>query len=142
MIDKVLVDTNILVYAYDNSDTKKQPQALTTLNQLFEENRGIISTQILGEFFITVTRKISDPLTIEEGINSLQNYMRAWTIVEITPMIILEAARGVKDYQLNFWDAQIWATARLNQIGVIYSEDFNTGSFLEGVQFINPLIEA
>ena len=142
MIDKVLVDTNILVYAYDNSDPKKQPRALTTLNQLFDTNRGIISTQILGEFFITVTRKIPDPLTIEEGINSLQNYIRAWTIVEITPMIILEAARGVKDYQLNFWDAQVWATARLNQIGVIYSEDFNTGSFLEGVQFINPLVKA
>ena len=142
MIDKVLVDTNILVYAYDNSDPKKQPQALITLNQLFDTNRGIISTQILGEFFITVTRKIPDPLTIEEGINSLQNYMRAWKIVEITPMIILEAARGVKDYQLNFWDAQIWATARLNQIGVIYSEDFNTGIFLEGVQFINPLDKA
>ncbi len=54
-------------------------------------------------------------------------------------MIVLEAARGVRDYQFSFWDAQIWATARLNQIPTIYSEDFNVNSAIEGVRFLNPL---
>ena len=53
-------------------------------------------------------------------------------------MIILEAARGVETHHLSFWDAQIWATARLNQIPIVFSEDFNTGASLEGVRFINP----
>ena len=55
-----------------------------------------------------------------------------------TPLIIFEAGRGVRDYQLSYYDAQIWATARLNQIPTIFSEDFNNGATLEGVQFINP----
>ncbi len=53
-------------------------------------------------------------------------------------MIVLEAARGVRDHQFSFWDAQIWATARLNQISVVFSEDFNPGWITEGVRFVNP----
>ena len=56
-------------------------------------------------------------------------------------MIFLEAARGVRDYQFNFWDAQIWAAARLNQVPVVFSEDFNTGQVTEGVRFVNPFAE-
>ena len=56
----------------------------------------------------------------------------------MTGLIVLEAARGIWDHQLNFWDAQIWAAARLNQIGVIFSEDFSPGAIIEGVRFINP----
>jgi predicted nucleic acid-binding protein len=52
---------------------------------------------------------------------------------------VLEVIRGVKEYQLSFWDAQIWATAKLNQISVIYSEDFNVGAIIEGVRFVNLL---
>ena len=57
----------------------------------------------------------------------------------MTPTIVLEAARGVIDHQLRFWDALIWATAKLNQIPVILSEDFRSGASLEGVRFVNPL---
>jgi predicted nucleic acid-binding protein len=139
MKDKILVDTNILVYAYDNSEAIKQAKYISILDQLVKTNCGVITTQILAEFFVTVTRKIPQPLTITEAIKSLENYQKSWLILEITPMIILEAARGVRDYQINFWDAQIWATAKLNQIPTVYSEDFNVDSFLEGVNFINPL---
>lgn len=52
---------------------------------------------------------------------------------------MVDAARGVLDHQLSFWDALIWATAKLNQIPVILSEDFRSGTSLEGVRFINPL---
>jgi len=56
----------------------------------------------------------------------------------VSGLIILEAARGVETYQLSFWDAQIWASARLNQIPIIFSEDFNVGASIEGVRFVNP----
>ena len=61
------------------------------------------------------------------------------TVVNVTPTIVLEAVRGVIDHQLSFWDALIWATAKLNQIAVILSEDFRSGASLEGVRFVNPL---
>jgi predicted nucleic acid-binding protein len=59
-------------------------------------------------------------------------------VFELSGAIILEAARGVRDYKFSYWDAQIWATARLNQIPTVFTEDFNVGSTIEGVSFINP----
>ena len=53
--------------------------------------------------------------------------------------MVLEAVRGVRDHRFSFYDAQIWAVARLNSIPVILSEDFNTGASIEGVLFVNPL---
>ena len=53
-------------------------------------------------------------------------------------MIVLEAARGVLDHNMSYYDAQVWASARLNQIPIIFSEDFNDGSVIEGVRFVNP----
>ncbi len=53
-------------------------------------------------------------------------------------MVVLEALRGVRDHQLSYYDAQVWATARLNQVPVIFSEDFKPNATLEGVRFVNP----
>jgi predicted nucleic acid-binding protein len=66
--------------------------------------------------------------------------MRLWPVFDLTPFIVLDAARGVRDYQLSYYDAQIWACARLNQVAVVLSEDFSEGSFLEGVRFVNPFV--
>ena len=64
--------------------------------------------------------------------------MSSFSIFDLTPMVVLEALRGVRDYQLSYYDAQVWATARLNQVPVIFSEDFNSNATLEGVRFVNP----
>ncbi len=138
---KVFVDTNVLVYAYDRSEPEKQPQALTVLNHLVTTKTGVISTQVMAEFFVTVTQKITPPLTVDEGYHRLANYLQAWTVIDMSGMIVLEAVRGVRDYQFSFWDSQIWAAARLNQISVIFSEDFSVGSVIEGVRFVNPFAE-
>lgn len=141
MTAKFFVDTNILIYAYDTSNPDKQTAALQTLDRLVTSGTGVISTQVLAEFFVMVTsdRKFPNALSIVEAGNRIQNYILAWEVVEVTGAIVLEAIRGVKEYQLSFWDAQIWATAKLNQIPVVYSEDFNVGAIIEGVRFINPL---
>lgn len=139
MIDKIFVDTNILVYPYDNSEPEKQAKSIAVLDRLIASNSGVISSQILAEFFVTVTRKIATPLTISEAIARIENYLNIWIVVEVTPLIVLEAAKAVKNYQLSFWDAQILATAKLYEIPLIYSEDFNQGACLDGVKFVNPL---
>lgn len=141
MSSRVFVDTNILVYTCDRSEPHKQRQALQILDQMTLTRAGVISTQVLAEFFVTVTssRKFSSPMSVAESYEHLQDYISSWEVVNVTALIVLEAARGVRDYQFSFWDAQLWATARLNQISVIYSEDFNVGSAIEGVHFVNPL---
>jgi predicted nucleic acid-binding protein len=141
MSDKIFVDTNVLVYAYDRSEPKKQRQALQVLDYLAVAGTGAISTQVLSEFFVTVTRKITSPLSQDQAYDRVKNYLQSWTVLNLTGMVVLEAVRGVQDYQFSFWDAQIWATARLNQISVIFSEDFNAGAVIEGVRFVNPFAE-
>ena len=138
MSDKVFVDTNLLVYAYDRSEPKKQRQASRILDRLALAGMGVIDTQIMAEFFVAVTRKISAPLSVAEAYQRIQNYIRSWPVLGISEMVVLEAVRGVRDHQFSFWDAQVWAAARLNQIPVVFSEDFNTGPIIEGISFVNP----
>jgi predicted nucleic acid-binding protein len=141
MNDKIFVDTNVLVYAYDRSEPQKQRQALEVLDRLAVSRVGVISTQVLAEFFVAVTRKIGTPLSVPEACMRVKNYLQAWTVLDLTGMIVLEAARGVREHQFNFWYAQIWAAARLNQIPIVFSEDFNVGAVTEGVHFANPFAE-
>ena len=141
MSASVFVDTNVLVYAYDRSEPDKQRRALEVLNHLALTSAGAISTQVLAEFFVAVTREIPVPLSASEAYQRIENYLRSWVVLDVTSLIVLEAARGVGEYQFNFWDAQIWATARLNQIPVVFSEDFNVGQVTEGVQFVNPFAD-
>lgn len=140
---KVFIDTNILIYAWDGSEPQKQKKALSILEQLVARGAGVISTQILAEFFVNVTspRKFSKPMSIIEAHEYIEDYLQVCEVVSVTPAIVLEAARGVRDHQFSFWDAQVWATAKLNQTTVVYSEDFNVGAQIEGVRFINPLVE-
>ena len=79
------------------------------------------SAQVLAEFFMTMTWKIEPVLAPEEAMRSIQNYILSWNVVPITAGIVLEAAKGVLDHKLHFWDAQIWAAARLNQIPLVLS---------------------
>ena len=134
----ILVDTNLLVYAHDRGEYRKQERAIETLRGLQLTAGAILSAQCLGEFFRAVTRGPQPKLTLEEAALQVDLLARAWPVLDVTPQIVLEAVRGVQDHQLAYWDAQVWATARLNQIPVIFSEDFAVGSILEGVRFVNP----
>lgn len=138
MSGEVLVDTNVLAYAYDRSESVKQRRALTVLDRLASTQRGVLTTQVLGELFVTLTRKLTERLTTEEAAERVQHYVLSWPILDVTRLIVLEAARGTHLYRLSFWDAQIVATARLNQIPVIFSEDFGADRTLDGIRIINP----
>jgi predicted nucleic acid-binding protein len=138
MADRILVDTNILLYAYDRGEPAKQPMALALLDRLVAHDLGALTPQVLAEFFVNATKKLQPPLTIEEAHSRVQNYLLSWEILDITGTVVLEAVRGVRNYRMPYWDAQIWASARLNQIPIVLSEDFGDGVVIEGVRFVNP----
>lgn len=142
MADEILVDTNVLVYAYDRAEPRKQKRALETLRRLAVGGRGRLSAQLLGEFFRAVTRKILWPLIPNDAYDQIATLIRAFSALPITPLIVLKAARGVRDHQLNYRDAQVWATARPNQIPLVLSEDFRDGFVLHGVRFADPFARA
>ena len=141
MSGRVFLDTNILVYVYDFSEPLKQKKALLVVDRLIRTTRATISPQVVGEFYQATTRYSRPLLTPVEARERLTHYLAACHVVPVTQLIALEALRGIKAHQFSFWDAQIWATARLNQIVDIYSEDFNSGATIEGIRFTNPLTD-
>jgi predicted nucleic acid-binding protein len=138
MTGKFLVDTNVLVYAYDRSSDEKRRRAAGILQSLAETDSGMLSTQILSEFFVVVTKKIKPPLTVNEAYFSVSNYIHSWNVTNISTFILLEAIRGVQVHNFSYFDSLVWATARMNQIATVLSEDFASGSIVDGVRFINP----
>jgi predicted nucleic acid-binding protein len=139
-MDQVLIDTNVLVYTHQTEDQAKRSRAIEVVETLAQDKRGRLSTQVLGEFVrVTATGKRAI-LTIEEARGQLDALLRMFVIFEVTPFTVLEAARGVQQHQLSYYDAQIWATALLHQIPTIYTEDFTHGRFIEGVEFVNPFL--
>jgi predicted nucleic acid-binding protein len=141
MADKILVDTNILLYAYDKGEPVKQPLAVSVLDRLTTLRLGVLTPQILGEFFVNATGKLKAPLTLEQAYERIQNYLLSWEVLDLSGWIVLEAVRGVRTYSMAYWDAQIWASARLHQIPLIFTEDINTGAVIEGVRFVSPFEE-
>ena len=134
----VLVDTNLLVYAWDPADALKQARAIATLDGLRSAGSGRLSVQSLAEFFAAITRGAKPRLTLAEATKQVEGLAASWPVLDVTPLVVIEATRGVREHQLAYWDAQLWATARLNQIPVIFSEDFAGGSVLKGVRFVDP----
>jgi predicted nucleic acid-binding protein len=135
-----LVDTNVLVYAYDRTEPRKQIRAHEVLNNLVLAGTGVLTTQVLGEFFWVVTRKLRQTFTLRQAFERVEKYLESWRVLAVTPEILLEAARGAAEFNMPYYDAQIWASAKLNQIPIVLSEDFSNGRRIEGVQFLNPFV--
>ncbi len=134
----ILIDTSLLLYVFDAADTRRQNQAIEVLRHLEGAGSGRLSVQSLAEFASVATRKLRPPLTPAQTLQQVERFSQAMPVVDLTPAIVIEAARGVRDHHLAYCDAQIWAAARLNQIPIIFSEDFSSGTTLEGVRFVDP----
>lgn len=136
----VLIDTNVLVYAHQPAEKGKYTRAVEVIETLADARQGRLSAQILGEFMSATTRGRRPILTIDEARAQVTLLAEAMPVLDLTSPIVLEAARGVSEHQLSYYDAQIWATARLNQVSTIFTEDFQEGRRLDGVRFVNPLV--
>lgn len=134
-----LIDTNILVYALDRAEPVKQARAIDVLAVLKESGLAAVSTQILAEFFNAVMLRLKVPLSPAEAYDKTEAITQRFSVIEVSQATVLEAARAARDYQISYWDAQIWATAKLNQIPYVLTEDVPGREMLEGVRFINPL---
>lgn len=134
----ILADTNLLLYCYDRRAPAKQEMAINVVGELARSGAGRLSVQCLAEFVKVAIRARKPILTAEEAAASVANYARKWKILDITAEVVERAARAVRAHRLNYWDAQIWATARINEVETIFSEDFSSGTSLDGVRFVNP----
>jgi len=96
MSDKLFLDTNILVYAYDTSQPEKQAQAQALLTQGIEQENVVLSAQVLGEFFVVVTRRIQTPLSAEEAEQVIE-LLGILPVVEIDLKLVRRALSVHKD---------------------------------------------
>ena len=107
---------------------------------LQERASGCISVQSLAEFFSATTRGREPLLSVANACTRQSELARMWRVLDLTPAIALEAAAGVRDHRMSYWDAQIWATARLNQLPFVLSEDFQDGMVLGEVRVMDPFL--
>jgi predicted nucleic acid-binding protein len=135
MSGKVFLDTNILVYAQDGRAPKKQKRSREIITTLVEQDAGVVSTQVLQEFYVAATRKLGvDPLAAKAVLKTLSMF----EMVQVTPALIDEAVDGSILNRISFWDALVVVSAASSGCGQIYSEDLNPGQRIRGVEIFNP----
>jgi predicted nucleic acid-binding protein len=137
----ILLDTNILVYAFDRREAEKRTQAMKVILELQSAELGCLSVQNLSEFINATTRGAEPLLSVELASAYVEDFRAAFPVFPLTVSIVLEALRGVREHQLSYFDAQLWGCAKLNQVPFIFSEDFQDGQTLEGVRFVNPFAQ-
>jgi predicted nucleic acid-binding protein len=137
MTGRLFVDTNILIYAHDLDSGVKHSEASRLLINLWETGTGILSVQVLQEFYVNITRKIPSPLPKAIARGLISNYM-AWQVELNTPQTLLHASEIEERYQLSFWDSLIIAAAYQGGSDKILTEDLNHGQVIEGIVIENP----
>jgi predicted nucleic acid-binding protein len=133
---KTFVDTNVLIYAHDMDAGMKHETARGVLRDLWGQRAGVLSTQVLQEFYVNVTRKIATPLARPSARAVVDGYV-VWA-VDTTPAEISAAFRIEDEAGIGFWDALIVAAARKAGAARILSEDLNPGQIIAGVRIENP----
>lgn len=135
--DRVFVDTNVIVYAYDKDAGKKHRIAVDIMKDLWRSGRGTISTQILQEFFVTLTKKISAPMDISVVRETIRRLSK-WDVAIIDVDTIIRATELQERYNYSFWDSLVVAAAIASGVRTIFSEDLSDGQTIEGITIKNP----
>jgi predicted nucleic acid-binding protein len=131
------VDSNVLVYRHDASESAKQPVAESWISRLWTERAGRISTQVLHEFYQTVTRRLRPGLDRAEARDEVRD-LGAWRPVLIDNAVLEQAWKMEDRFQLSFWDSLIVAAAHAAECPYLLSEDLQDGQDLAGVRVVNP----
>jgi predicted nucleic acid-binding protein len=137
--DLAFVDTNVLVYAFDKSSSPKKRVAQRLINELMEEDRLRVSTQVLQELFVTLTRKVSRPCSSDEALAVLED-LAAWPLMAVDYAAIRAAVGLAGQAKISFWDALVVVAAARTGAAVLYTEDMNDGQEILGVRIGNPFV--
>ena len=133
---RVFIDTNVLVYLFDSRPQVKQRKAAEVLRQY---PRPVVSTQVLGEFYVTVTRKFAKPMNPVQAIAAVDR-IRGWQIVPVDEEVVSTALHLTQQYQMSYWDAQIAASAARAGCQILLTEDLSGPGPIMGVRLENPFV--
>jgi predicted nucleic acid-binding protein len=136
MSDRTFVDANVLIYAHDVDSKAKHAVAKGILSELWTQRTGVLSPQVLQEFYVNVTRKIATPIA-RDSARAVVNAHAVWCI-ETTPADVSFAFRIEDESRIGFWDALIVASAVKSGAVRILSEDLNDRQIISGIRIENP----
>lgn len=136
---KIFVDTNIIVYAYDASAGNKHLKAVEIMKYLWDTGHGVVSTQVLQEFFVTATRKIPKPLDSATAKEIVKDLLK-WKVVNIGGELILQAIDIHNENKYSFWDSAIIAAAIEGGAKTLFSEDLSDRHLIKGMTIKNPFV--
>ena len=131
------VDTNVLVYAHDGSETRKQPIAQALLRALWGDRTGVLSTQVLQEFYVVATRKLDPPMRRAAAREIVAVYGE-WAAVQVDVALVLAASRLEERHGFSVWDALVVEAARRAGADRLVTEDLQAGRRIAGVSIENP----
>jgi len=135
MAGRSFIDTNVLVYAEASDEPLKQQAALTLLKRLYENNEGVLSTQVLQEYCNVALKKLRLSST---HIRAQLDLYEQFELVQVTPAIIRAGLDLQQTRSVSFFDSIVLASAHAAGCNVIWSEDMNTGEVINGMQMTNP----
>jgi predicted nucleic acid-binding protein len=139
--DKVFLDTNLLLYAFDTGSPAKHTVAVRLLEDLWRSGNGILSTQVLQEFFVNVTKKIPRPLSITVGREIVEDFLK-WKIVSVEGRTILRAIPLHEKHKYSFRDSLVIQSAIEGGARWLLSEDFKDGQIIGDLTIRNPFLHA
>lgn len=132
------LDTNILIYAVDRSAGNRHEAADKLMRDAADKD-CVLTLQSLGEFFHAATRKgLAD---VEETMAYIKVWQDVYSVVAADSSSLNNALESVRDHQLSFWDAMLWATVKQADCAFIISESMQNGRRLDGVEIINPFLD-
>jgi len=137
MSDRFFLDTNVLVYAHDAGSPEKKTRSQEIVFGCLRNRSGVVSAQVLSEFFVTVTRKVERPMEPERAKREIL-LLSALETVEIDATLVVEAVNLKLRWQLGYWDALILAAAERAGCHTVYSEDMSNGQVYGSLTVRNP----
>ena len=139
-VNAIFVDTNVLVYAYDDTAGQKHTIAAQAVENWWNNKNGNISLQVIQEFYVTITRKIPHPMNAQAARQIVAD-LANWKIHYPTIDDVLQAIDIQQAHQLSFWDAMMIESAVRLGCRTLASEDLTHGQIIAGVEIFNPFIE-
>jgi predicted nucleic acid-binding protein len=139
MSGKVFLDTNILVYLYDSDAPEKQKRARALLERYGIPSEIIISTQVIQEFYVSVTRKFAKRLSDEETLVATKSLSR-FPLVQVDAAMIFDAIGLARQRKISFWDALIIQAALRAGCETLFTEDLQDGQRMGRLRIENPFL--
>lgn len=132
-----LVDTNVLIYAYDVTAGVKRERATALLADLWNAGSGCLSVQVLQEFYVNITRKVAQPLMPSAAAQIITD-LSQWRIHAPNATSVLAAIERQQRFRLSFWDAMVLTSAVELGCKTLYSEDLSASQIYDQVEIVNP----